>query len=426
MAVSLEDIVDVSSDSDSDTSPDKPLIHLFKRLIEIENKQHTVFKNSQINELLQKEFNMDVRNLHVLEIDIYLTVVKKFLKEWPEWDSFDKIVNEVRKKGQNSLDDALLEKKYSSMKSFLKKALDEAEPLAKIAVEKIKEKEKGAKGEEPKDDDPVLEISATKAQLKQLFFRYPNPKCSKSIFNIDNIVPSQIKVSNIPLRSILNMSGVTITITGPADAVLYKHETNHEFEYVLCNKRLIAKPKKDLELNQEIVYKGSSDAVINVSKIISLINKAYTPYALSEIMEIINFVLISLKFLPLKVFQESTYKRHTNKYPYVRYYFKDIENAFMEDIRKYDLQLQEMIIPVLEIYIGNFTNVMDGRNNLTEDSIMVTCRSCSISFQGASIVNEIKMHFNTQHEVPDVQCNNCEEAFTVENIAGNWWCHQCK
>lgn len=381
-------------------------------------------------EILQKEFNIEVTSLHGLEEEIYLTIMKNFLKDWPEWDEFDKNVNTLKTK-TNFEKNQVFEKNYRSLKIYLKTTLDAAIPLAKEAVRDVVKKY----GSDNTEGDVVLEIQATRDQLNHLFFRHPNSKHKNTIFNISPVEPSKIIVFTPSLQSILNWWDVNITIFPPycasgTNVCFYRRETKHEFKHVLVNKKIMVRPTKPKQLDQEIQFNGNYKTnLMDINTVVDLIKNLETLYSKSvkNIDELFGFVTRDLLLLTPKVYPLSNYKRYTNKYPYVRYLYQEVENVSPSNQRSYDIQLEETIRPSYQIYIGNIDQMSEHYSwNVPEYPVVVDCMSCSAVFKGCDLISELKSHFETHHQQEvDFKCTNCGKEFAIEALSQNWWCHKC-
>lgn len=189
---------------------DSPIKRLFKRLINNDCKQHTVLTNNQILYLLRVEFDINITKLHNLEIDIYVTLLKKFLKDWPLWEDFDRMVNDGKKQNNLAKVESMLQSKYNNLKTYLQSVLDIAIPLAKQEVTKLKNAKQTKCEDRQPVKDVVMEISSTRNQLNNLFLRHPT---AFSVFNV-NPPKSVIVVAGLKkMDSILNWWNVKIEIS---------------------------------------------------------------------------------------------------------------------------------------------------------------------------------------------------------------------
>ncbi|CAH2101116.1 unnamed protein product [Euphydryas editha] len=415
-------VVEINSDTEkNDSNSEKPIIKLFKSLVTNDSKQNTVLTNAQIIDILNKEFDIKLSELHELEGEIYLTIMKKYLKDWPQWDEFDTIINNLKSKNKMEEMENIFESKYISLKSYLKTMLDIAENLAKPTIQafinkqQMKEKDKTGTPESV----VVLEIQASRNQLNQLIFRHPNAKLENTIFNPEFLLPTQIQLTTFPIEAILNWWGVSITIISNTNVSIYKREMQHELKHVLVNKKLKEHSNPFKFLDQDI--KVASFKRTQIIEIDELIKKIDMKAKCSKDYEIYNFIKKDLKMLPSTIPSRMTLKRYTNKYPYVRYLYKEDESELASELssNKFDLQLEETISPCYHI---NVVPIKDEMNmNLT-----INCEPCSLQFTGLNLIVDLKAHFDAEHfNEPDWKCINCNKTFSMVNLAKNWWCHRC-
>ncbi|CAH2240681.1 uncharacterized protein LOC120635330 [Pararge aegeria] len=413
----------VAINSDDDEVPDKPIIQLFKRLIFNDNKQSTVLTNAQIVDILDKEFSINLWDIHELEGEIYLTIMKKYLKDWPQWDDFDKNINTLKSKDNVEKLNKMLEANYQNLKEYLRVIIERSQTLAKSTVNKlIKDKTLDAKAldtNDSKSDNIVLEIKCSRNQLNQLFFRRPNPSLNDSIFNGANVEPTQIKLNSIPLEAILNWWEIKITIQR-GSTFFYERKTVHKLNHVLVNKNLMARYNPLKVLPQEIQISRSAKA----DKSATASMHQYIAYVDSVLMKenptlvpLLTFIRKDMRLLPDKVIPRSSYRRYTNKYPYIRYLYTDVRNPDINS-RKYDLQLEETVSPIYRVYLGPV--------QLSNASVEVECVQCVRKFSGPDLVEELVAHFDELHTTePDWKCTNCGKTFPMATLASTWWMHKC-
>ncbi|XP_034837859.2 uncharacterized protein [Maniola hyperantus] len=415
------DIVAINSDDDeSDLDIDKPLIQLFKRLINNENKQSTVLTNTELVDILNKEFGINLWDIHELEGEIYLTIMKKYLKDWPQWDEFDKTINIMKNKNDKDGLNKMLESNYHNLIDYLKVMLERAQTLAKDTVNKmIEDKTIDAKTNKPdsKDDDVVLEIQCSRQQLNQVIFRRPHPDFNDSIFNGADFEPTQIKVNRLPLDAILNWWDVRVSIAR-GTTYLYERKTTHQLSHVLVNKNLMSRYNPLKVLSQEIELNRFSkleQCNTSIFQYIAFVENLKAKYP--TLVPLLKFIQRDIKLLPNKIASRASYKRYTNKYPYVRYLYKEVKKPDINS-RKYDLQLEETIAPQYRLFLGP--------SQLLNPTVEVECSACSIKFIGPSLVAEMKVHFEECHaDEKDWKCTNCNKMFSMATLAQNWWTHKC-
>ncbi|KAM3956854.1 uncharacterized protein ACR2FA_009161 [Aphomia sociella] len=403
---------------------DKPLMQLFKRLIDNDSKQNTILTNAQILDILQKELNTEVQYIHDLEIEIYLNIIKKFLKDWPQWDEFDKTVSILKTKGAIDAIRKLLDVKYNNLKKYLKVMLDMARPLVKDVLDKTI-------AEQNKDDkslNVVMEINCTPAQLNKLFFRRPNPLYNNSVFNII-AAPTKINVFTLSLKAILNWFHVRVEYHSPF--LFYKRGITHALNHVLVNRKLNNVTESNTDLDQQLQrHNNKKNGLVHPKHILEVINdvlKHVTGNTLTDELVRVTFRQIESE---LRVNMETTHFRHTfykqymNKYAYVRYLYADVKDN--GDItNKYDLQLQETVCPRYFYYIGRFNRMLPVDTAVLK-WLKFTCMLCRKVFNGDDMAYELRQHIIDYHfDQPDWRCCNCKAVFTTTYLAENKWEHKC-
>lgn len=422
----LNEVVAITSDTDEPSSnSERPIIQFFKRLIENNKKDDIVLTDGQIIEILDKEFDIKLSKLHELEGMIYLSVVKKYLKDWPQWDELETIISNInedktkRGKRDESADmDKILESKYFNLKSFLKSMLDTAKDMAKSTVRPFIDGQIDAlKGSDKstRPSDIVLEIHGSRNQLNQLIFRRPHPKLNNTVFNPNFELPTQIKLSTFPIEAILNWWGVSISIMTTKNIHIYKRETKHELKHVLVNKKLKEHRKPFKLLDQDI--KVSSITPTQTIEVNELIDRFDAMEPTTNNYEIYDFIKRDLTMLPSSVPSRKQLKRYTNKYSYVRYLYKEVDAELPAD-SKYDLQLEETVSPCYQTYLSHIKDPIE--------CLYVCCQPCEIKFTGSNLFGDLKSHFDAEHiNEPDWRCTNCDVVFPMIELAKNWWCHRC-
>ncbi|XP_045458089.1 uncharacterized protein LOC123668402 [Melitaea cinxia] len=424
----LNEIVAITSDTEEPSpNSEKPIIQFFKRLIENNKKDDIVLTDGQIIEILDKEFDIRLSKLHELEGIIYLAVVKKYLKDWPQWDELETIISKINKnktkhdKQDESADiEKMLESKYVNLKSFLKSMLDNAKHMSRSTVQPFidgqidvaKSSDKSTRG-----SNIMLEIHASRNQLNQLVFRQPHPNLNNTVFNPNFELPKQIKLSTFSIEAILNWWGVSINIMTTKNIHIYKRETKHELKHVLVNKKLKKHRNSFQLLDQDI--KISSISSTQTIQINDLIDRFDAIEPSTNNYEIYNFIKKDLTTLPSNIPSRKQLKRYTNKYSYVRYLYKEVDTELPTDVsNKYDLQLEETVSPCYQIYLSHIKD--------PSKCLYVCCLPCEIKFTGENIFSDLKSHFDAEHiNEPDWTCTNCHGVFPMMELAKNWWCHRC-
>ncbi|CAK1556022.1 unnamed protein product [Leptosia nina] len=416
---------------DSDEEDDKPIKKLFKRLISNNCKQSTILTNNQILDLLKFEFDINIFKLHNLEIDIYITLMKRFLKHWPLWDEFDRLVDDA-KKANNLLNiDDQLQIKYDQLKNHLGSVIAIAEPMGKEAVLTLKDRtnKQEVTASENKEslqssDTVVLEIDATRRQLNSLIYRHPVDNC---VFNA-NYKKTTITVPGTKqIEAILNWWDFKIEISckskkSQRNVLLYKREVSHELKHILVNKANSTK-KEPVELNQEFLFnKTKRSRVVPKTGLLKSIDNITRDHPNKDaVREILKFIWKDLSSLPEQLYSYASYKRYMNKCGYIRYLFKDEEKGPTDP--KYDLQLEETVSPMFKLYIGDlFSSYMV----VEKDSLKVECMPCKVIFSGVDLISCLRLHFEEHCTEPDWTCTKCSQTFPMLGLAGNWWSHVCQ
>ncbi|CAH4034266.1 unnamed protein product [Pieris brassicae] len=411
-------IVAITSDEDDDS----PIKKLFKKLMYNDCKQHTILTNNQILNLLKVEFDIDVYKLHNLHVDIYITLLKKYLKDWPLWEEFDSIVNEAKKANNLASLDGMLQSKYKHLKAHLQYALDISEPMAREEVLRLKNTQKVMSEVKEPHQAVVMEIDATRSQLNSLILRNSS---LHSVFNV-NRQKSTIVVPGIrKIETILNWWTINIEITykhANMTRLLYKRETKHELKHCLINKMLPCNNKTEkIILNQDLYLKiNKKSKLVDRNVLMALMNVIGNTHPDKESQEILEFIKKDNLLLPQILYCDAVYKRYMNTCAYVRYLYKDHEETVKDPQR--DLQLEEKIFPMYKISIGDLIKRPVKLNN---DSIKVECGMCKMTFTGPNLVSDLRNHFEDHCTEPDWICTCCNMTFPMLQLASQWWAHKC-
>ncbi|XP_052754592.1 uncharacterized protein LOC113510122 isoform X2 [Galleria mellonella] len=406
---------------------DKPLMQLFRRLIGNDSKQNTVLTNAQILDILHKDLNTEVMYTHDLEIEIYLNVIKKFLKDWPQWDEFDKSVNLLMSKGDIEATKKLLDVKYNNFKDYLKTKLDIAKPLVKDALKRLTP----INNDDDKPMNVVMEVNCTRSQLNRLFFRRPNTAYKNTIFNIVE-GPSKILLNSISVQAMLNWFHVKVDINLPF--FTYRSGMTHILKHILVNKKLNITLENEKELSLQLQRsanrKNSSfvkldDVLYVLDGILSNMPQDYMNREL--IVALINQIQTDLqKNHPSVGLYLTYYRKYLNKYPYVRYLYAEVPGV-SSTVNKYDLQLQETVYPIVYYEIGKFArSEMRNKMFLYSQWVKCECILCNKTFSGLDMTEKLKQHILEYHfDEPDWQCTNCKSVFSMINLTERRWEHQC-
>ncbi|CAK1587796.1 unnamed protein product [Parnassius mnemosyne] len=406
---------------------DGPIINLFRSLITNDTKQNTVLTDAQLIEILEKEFFMDTNMLHKFEVDVYLNVLKKFIKNWPEWDQFEQAVLKLKETNDSAGISKILNEKYINLKEYLRGMLNVARQLANSKVNQIKMKEKRYD-----NHSVVMEVEATRQQLNCLFYRQP---LHKNILNVTRDFKLGLHNSKmLTLESIVNWWGVEIEIRIKADNkfIIYKHRNMHRLKHMLVNKKLALETRKIADLNEQILVKSERNNCTQIlrKQILEYFEKVLKSDKNSKwrsVLDILkNILLNDLNSVSKTLSIPCDFRRYISKSKYIRYLYQDVPNKKKDEgAEKFDLQLEEIVSPMCEFQMRT-----SGKNANTdisfEDAIKIICTDCRLTFTGANFVWDILKHFSDDHnEEPDWNCLKCNRVFTMPSLTHMGWIHTC-
>ncbi|KPJ12624.1 hypothetical protein RR48_02163 [Papilio machaon] len=206
--------------------PEGPIIDLLKKLASSNTKEMTILKNSKLIEILQKEFHIETTELHAFEVDVYISVFKKYLKTWPGWDHFDRNIIKIKTIKDKEVISKILTKEYVKFKEYFQNLFNLAQELAADKVIELKEKENSEK------EQIVMEVEATRQQLNNLFYQSP---IQKNIFNTSDAKNPCLSITRHTLKSIINLYGVETLIKLRVDDkyITYEHRNPHKLKHTL-------------------------------------------------------------------------------------------------------------------------------------------------------------------------------------------------
>lgn len=399
---------------------DRPIMLLLKRLIR--NKQNTVMTNSQIIEILKLEFDIEISNCQELEVDIYIKIIKKYLKDWPQWEELERISSKLSNVKDFDAVAKVLNHKYKNLKEYLGVMLEASKPLAKKAVAEITVDSK--KEENVDSSEVVMEVYCTREQLNQLFFRKPRTDLNNAIFNIDKIEPTKISLNTLTFESILNFWWTKIYIQLP-NFTFYR-ELSYKYKHMLVNK--VRDEKLPTEILDTQVYNKAKKVrnhfktAVNeyLDKILQLCTDEHILQLLQVIFHVLNTDLLDL---PDMVNIPSNYRKNLNQFNYVRYLYVENEES---NNTKYDLQLEEVLTPSCEIFFGRLGKFPDHLPPVQE-WLKIECMMCKVKFMGSTeLMSLLQAHFNDCHQYePDWQCPHCKRLFSMDFLSKSRWCHEC-
>jgi hypothetical protein len=400
---------------------DRPLLQLFKRLIGNDTKQNTVLTNAQIIEILKKEFLMDISYIHDLEIEMYLNLMKKFLKEWPQWDDFDQKIQSLKmeNKEDKAKEKMQLEENYGHLKEYLKMMLGTAKPMIKNVLDDIKDA--ANKETETPNDKVVLEVSCTRSQLNKLFFRRPHPEYNNTIFNVHSI-PMKINI-NVPhtFKSILNWPNTKVIVN--LGSVGFRREVTAVTSRRLVNKKLMNWTKDVETLNMNVQMRQATTPIdYSLDQFFRVLENSHSifPVPLLQMAMTIFDVIKSDFTCSLGARVSHQYRKMLNKYPYVRYLYSEIDQDQSKySLHEYDLQLEEVIVPQMRFHVTKFETAPLKFGPMW---LIVQCIECDAMFSDWNV----QEHFEECHQgEPEWQCMNCRRTFSVLQITDQGWWHNC-
>ncbi|CAG9134463.1 unnamed protein product [Plutella xylostella] len=408
----------------------KPLLKLIKKLLNyVDQEEKTILTNSELMEILYREFDIDTWNLHSLEVQIYMNVLKKFLKLWPNWDSIDHYY-----KNDKDTDEFLEKKYYVSLRDYLKEMLELSKEPAAAVMEKMRNELKNLDNKPNRDG--VVTISCSRNQLNNLFYQSPHPENNTIFCFQSNSGPSKISTSTITFYEILNWPSVTIWV----DTGKFEYIRRNEFHYkhTLINHDLGFKPPPP-EICKDVLaknkYKTRILQTISRGELMVYLNEWHSQFKSSptqhEQMADRIYSLIASDMQHLKSDSEllaHDYMYYLNKFPYVRYLStKLVSDASSSVDQKLNLDLQEYVSPCVSFSLS----WCKGRGvgtvaKPTESWLKLKCGSCDVTFSGPSELTLMQQHFLENHNSePDYNCAQCGKKFTFPNLCGHKWSHFC-
>lgn len=400
-------------------------MHLFKRLIG-DNKQSTMLTNTQIINILQKELDFNVAFLHDLEVEIYLNLVKKFLKDWPQWDPFDISINKLKEQRDYDSIRSLLHDTHLKLKHYLKEILHKATPIMKSMIAESIEKNKNDNTKFKSDNNVFMEMYCSREQLNVLILR--RPTSNNSIFNI---IDGPVFKNNLSYKSIFNWWDVQIDIN--LNCFVYKRETQHDLKHTLVNKKLNKDPNYAQELNANWQCRAKKSGFVEISDILRMISRIVLHYNKIDkfkvmVEAVFEQISLDLNGAPDSIRLFSDFRRHMSTYPYVRYLYSEHDGDLPIEGNVYDLQLKEVISPRFLFVLSKLEFTDDVfPDNL--DWITVKCGLCkekNESFSGMALEYSMVDHFSKFHsDEPDWQCVSCNQKLSMLELAENRWEHSC-
>lgn len=387
-------------------------------------KQNVVLTRTRacIIEILKIEFDIDVNRCHEVELDIYVKVIRRYLKIWPEWKELACLSIKLSNVKDFDALGKLLDNKYKRLKDYLNVKLEAAKPITKMSVDRIKEREY----EEKKIDsgEVVMEVFSTRAQLDKFIFRKPRADLDNSIFNLNQPFPYKCSSTTLTFGSILNFAWTKIYIQLPN--LIYFRELCYKYTHTLVNKVRDEEPPSHV-LDTRVFNTAKEFKEMPKQLIIEYFDKILLQTKDQEIIQMLTILFqvlkTDLKYLPNTVKIPSSYRKHANQYNYVRYLY--VENKESNDT-KYDLQLEEVLTPSHQIIFLRFFTFLDTIPSI-EDWLKIECMMCKMKFSGSNkLMRFLEAHFEEYHKNElDWKCPHCQRTFNIAFLAKNRWFHEC-
>lgn len=401
---------------------------LFLRLIGNDNKQNTVLTNSQIVDILQKEFDMDIVYTHELEIEVYLNLLKRFLKDWPQWDEFDFAINTLKDQKNIEKMKDMLQTNYEGLKKYLKQTLEAVEPMLRKVIKEVEENT--VKEPVHSQDDVGITVHCTRMQLNQLFYRRPHPDLKHTILNID-AGPSKIRVQHIPLEAILNWPSVRINIS--LNGLVFKRQINHVLNHLLVNKKLNYAVTPPEPLNTNFQMKAQKvTGVVEKANFLAIINKIRNTKMLSSdnnlldkgVKLVCDVLKSDLEQAPTYMQSPASYRQNLSKYPFVRHLFAEVKSDKFP-VNNYDLQLEEKAVPQVLFHFLRFNSETETKIQWDGSFLKIECVLCDCIFTGMNMFTQLQQHFDFHQGEQEWHCTYCQVVLPMEHLAKCRWQHNC-
>ena len=392
--------------------------------------------NAQIIDILQSEFNICVQSSHELEVDIYIKIIKKYLKDWPQWEELERISTKLHNIKDYEAVAKVLNHKYKNLKEYLGVMLEAAKPLAKEAVKNTFTPPENTKMDENiESSDVIMEIQCTKEQLDHLFFRKPRLDLNNTVFNMSSVAPSRISLKSLSFKQILFGWCIKLNITLPY--FWFTREVQYKLKHVLVNK-VRNDPIADITLPTDVqmqtrdqagkITKSCSRDVIRKQfsdMLAGCASQTYDLYAtVQPLFEILISELKNTFDKDIKYKVPGNYRRFANKYKYVRYLCAENDQS---DDAKYDLQLEETVAPTYIYTFGKIGRIEKPVPPI-RDWLKLECQfcNCKLPLTSSNLKDTLETHFNDFHQYEmDWQCTNCKRLFSIDYLTDNKWCHEC-
>lgn len=437
-----------------------PLLQLIKSVINVidTDEDRTILTNLQLKDILKSEFSIDIHNKTELETDIYLNVLKHFLKTWPSWDEVDSLVKLGRSDPQK-ITEEMYQKFYVNLKQYLFQNLVMTNDIMKPYMEKFTKKcemmkNSSKKGEEPQEGQEIeMEIFCTQEQFNNLIYRQPHPETG-TIFNVNNIPsPSKISIRQFTFAQIMNWPNVQVWLSLPGVDCM-RVNTSKIVRTLMNMKRPENNELKNSihPLDKDSIYYRQQISKTEMNKA-CLMKYFQQMYKLCSVFEDLIDQIVFKKIVEEfendcnngpEVIKHGEYRLTLHDYKYVRYLYTksnvshtsrkmELEGINCED---YDLQIQEMLTP-LHVFQIKMDVDESWDDNFIKNKVLralcnkpswgrLKCIMCDVSFMLMGSLGEVLSHFNEFHQTElDWQCTGCKKSFPMATLADCRWTHTC-
>lgn len=400
--------------------------------------------------ILHREFDIDVNNIPPLATEIYMNVLKKFLKLWPRWDTVDRIVQQS--KDDKTIDiEMILQKEYESLKTYLNEMLTLSREPVQATLKKVNSATSSSK-----ESRVVLDVHCSRQQLNSLINRVPDCEQNMTIFNSVPKRATKINTLSLQLSQIFYWPGLSIEIDA-AQVFQYTRKNIFDMTHTLVNHKL-GTPPVPPAINRYVYSRAKKSNVHSQfphKTVMNFLERMEMQLDFSEsdnyatMLEILHLIKKDVSHCPRPIDRNCEYMYYLSRYPYVRHLFKEPTSDsttkpdgtnVSEELQKYDLELFESVAPKVVFSInpyskikkdGTVCNVPEGvfLNSLLQDReqwIRFKCTYCEAVFNGLRSVTKLRYHFTEVHwDEMDTQCSRCDKTFSVPALTAMKWTHNC-
>lgn len=406
------------------------------------NNQHEItLTDKHLTNILCNEFNVQISIISEFEINVYLSVLKKFLISWPNWETLDIATN-----SDSNFEDHL-RNAYKNLKIYLSKILIKTEKSIECLQESICKS-----SIDDNKNEIVLKINCSRQQLNNLFLKKPTPDG-----NIFQVINSIKEPETFDFKDIINFPMVKTSLFLPGIQIYYKN--NSKIERTLMNLKCLnnsiiknmSHPLKKHSVyyrNETSKHKGKIFKKIVLKYLIKLLTLAVyiksdvvqhmTQVALHQFIDVISMTPGSIKI--------GEYRVILHNFKYIRKISVDevdIPESKSEvekdiDINNFDLQLQELITPQSDYCIPTLSETKNKFLDFDANDVFhkqfftlsnwmkVDCLNCDVKFELPGDYNLMMSHFNKQHNSElDWECTGCHNTFEMKQLCKSGWTHVC-